>query len=323
MSPICIGLPNASLLYVAHPTRARTARLALPLRTSRRARALRARSRSASSLAAGVGGLRDRQPRHAAGRRARSARRRRTGSTAPTSGPRASSRSRDRNISPRHKLESWNRTSRASSCLAPTRRTRYPSPSPAIRSDGTLEIDGQSPAPRRSSSTSPAQRSTSKGRVVARPRDDLVAYRIPAGAHVRSLAGASHRTAGPGTDSLPRLARRHVDDRTLRAHLSPRRGHRCRGRRDHSRRQAAAQAALRPPARRSTSAFRPAAAPTEALGLSIDVPDTPLDGRVLGAEGLRAALRDGQAHVRRATPKRLKRPRPHRAAHRPCRCAPT
>jgi hypothetical protein len=54
--------------------------------------------------------------------------------------------------------------------------------------DGTLEIDGRPAAAQTLVVNVSGTAIDLDGRVVARPRDGLVAYRIPVGAHVRSLA---------------------------------------------------------------------------------------------------------------------------------------
>jgi hypothetical protein len=85
-------------------------------------------------------------------------------------------------------LESWNRALRGVVVLGTPARDPFPTSVARVARDGTLEIDG-SPA---TAQTLVANVSGSaidlEGRVVARPRDGLVAYRIRAGAHVHSLA---------------------------------------------------------------------------------------------------------------------------------------
>ncbi len=85
-------------------------------------------------------------------------------------------------------LESWNRTVRDVIVLG----TAAPDPLPLrvarVAPDGSLEISGKRTAEQIYVVNVSGSAIGLQGRVVARPRDGLVAYRVPAGAHVRWLA---------------------------------------------------------------------------------------------------------------------------------------
>jgi hypothetical protein len=85
-------------------------------------------------------------------------------------------------------LESWNRDLRGVVVL----RTPAPDPFPVevanITRDGTLQINGKPTEAETLIVNVSGSAIQLEGEVVARPRDGLVAYRIPAGAHVHSLA---------------------------------------------------------------------------------------------------------------------------------------
>jgi hypothetical protein len=84
-------------------------------------------------------------------------------------------------------LESWNRDLRGVVVL----RTSAPDPFPIsvanVTRDGTLEIGGKPTGAETLIVNVSGSAIRLEGEVVARPRDGLVAYRIPAGAHVYSL----------------------------------------------------------------------------------------------------------------------------------------
>jgi hypothetical protein len=186
------------------------------------------------------------------------------------------------NIFARASLETWNRTFSGVVVLATAAPDRLPEAVARIRPDGTLEIDGVVARAQTLVANIAGTSIDVEGKVVARPRTDLVAYRIPNGAHVRSLTwgmapdrwmGTQLRfRAWPGVgsargryevtlalpkDKLPRKGELTLGGRPLRKlHFVP-------GQTVH----------LSIPA---------AGSPTDALGIRIDVPETPLDGRVLG-----------------------------------------
>ncbi|TMK28664.1 MAG: hypothetical protein E6G64_08540 [Actinobacteria bacterium] len=92
-------------------------------------------------------------------------------------------------------LESWNRDIRGVVLLDTTAPDRLPESVARVRIDGTLEIDRRPARAQVLVVNTAGSQIGLDGRVVARPRDGLVAYRIPAGAHVRWLA----RGLGPDT----------------------------------------------------------------------------------------------------------------------------
>jgi hypothetical protein len=85
-------------------------------------------------------------------------------------------------------VESWNRNLQGIVVLGKPATDPYPVEVAHVAPDGTLVIAGR---PTRSEVFVVNTNGSAidlQGRVVARPRDDLVAYRVPAHAHVRSLA---------------------------------------------------------------------------------------------------------------------------------------
>jgi len=85
-------------------------------------------------------------------------------------------------------LESWNRDLRGVVVLDTPAPDPFPSSVARVASDGTLEIAGRPAAAQTLVVNVSGSAIDLEGRVVARPRDGLIAYRIPEGAHVRSLA---------------------------------------------------------------------------------------------------------------------------------------
>jgi hypothetical protein len=84
-------------------------------------------------------------------------------------------------------LESWNRSVRGVVLLGKPAIDPYPASSGHVDTDGRLLIDGR-PAEAQVLVVNVAGSAIDlEGRIVARPREGLVAYRVPAGAHVRSL----------------------------------------------------------------------------------------------------------------------------------------
>jgi hypothetical protein len=170
-------------------------------------------------------------------------------------------------------LESWNRDLRGVVVLATPPPDPFPSSVARVARDGTLQISGKPAAAQTLVVNVSGSAIDLEGRVVARPRDGLVAYRIPAGAHVHSLArglmadgwtGANLRYQAwpirPGRYELvlsvpagtpPRTVK--VGERTFRVRAAE--------------------------PRRIT-------VPTSgtALELTVDVPNSPLGGRVLGVK---------------------------------------
>lgn len=85
-------------------------------------------------------------------------------------------------------LESWNRTVRDVIVLGSAAPETLPLRVARVAPDGSLEIAGRRTAEHVFVVNVSGSAIGLDGRVVARPRDGLVAYRVPAGAHVRWLA---------------------------------------------------------------------------------------------------------------------------------------
>ena len=84
-------------------------------------------------------------------------------------------------------VESWNRSVRGVVLLGKPAIDPYPVSSGHVAQDGRLLIDGRSADAQVLVVNVAGSAIDLEGRIVARPREGLVAYRIPAGAHVRSL----------------------------------------------------------------------------------------------------------------------------------------
>jgi hypothetical protein len=85
-------------------------------------------------------------------------------------------------------LESWNRDVRGLVVLQAPAPDPFPTSVARVRADGTLEIDERPTQAQTLVVNTFGSQIGVDGRVVARPRDGLVVYRIPAGAHVHWLA---------------------------------------------------------------------------------------------------------------------------------------
>jgi hypothetical protein len=85
-------------------------------------------------------------------------------------------------------LESWNRDLRGVVVLATSAPDPFPRSIARVAPDGTLEISGRPAAAQTLVANVSGSAIGLDGRVVARPREELVAYRIPRGAHVHWLA---------------------------------------------------------------------------------------------------------------------------------------
>jgi hypothetical protein len=85
-------------------------------------------------------------------------------------------------------LESWNRSVRRLAVLEAPAPDPFPRSVARVRPDGTLELDGRAARAQLLVVNTFGSQIGLDGRVVARPRDGLVAYRIPARAQVHWLA---------------------------------------------------------------------------------------------------------------------------------------
>lgn len=85
-------------------------------------------------------------------------------------------------------LESWNRDLRGVVVLGTSAPDPFPTSIARVASDGTLEIGGKTATAQTLIVNVSGSAIDLEGQIVARPRDGLVAYRIPAGAHIRTLA---------------------------------------------------------------------------------------------------------------------------------------
>jgi hypothetical protein len=172
-------------------------------------------------------------------------------------------------------LESWNRDVRHVLVLGTKPPDEYPSAHVDIAPDGTLEIAGRPAASQTIVANVSGSAIALEGRAVAHPLKGLVAYRIPADAHVRWFARglAPDRWTGtklryqtwparPGRYELRLAVPQGTTPRTVSVDgrvLVVRAGH------------------------PRTLAVSTTGAP---LRLDVDVPNTPLGGRVLGVQVL-------------------------------------
>jgi hypothetical protein len=172
-------------------------------------------------------------------------------------------------------LESWNRDLRGVVVLATPAPDPFPATVAHVAVDGTLEIGGHEAAAQTIVANVSGSAIGLEGDVVAHPRADLVAYRIPRGAHVRWLADGlapdrwtanrlRYRVwpARPGRYVVTLLVPRGTPPRTVEV--------------------AGRTLVLRANERRRLT-VPTAGAP---LDLNVDVPNSPLGGRVLGVKVL-------------------------------------
>jgi len=186
------------------------------------------------------------------------------------------------NIFARASLESWNRDITGVVVLATAAPDRLPEAVARVRTDGTLEIDGRTAAAQTLVVNIAGSSIDLEGKIVARPRRDLVAYRIPAGAHVRSLTWGLAPDRWMGTELRFRVWPGQVSSHgryqltlALPKDKLPRKGEiRLGGR--------LVRKLTFVPGKTVHLSFPAGGSPTEALGVFVDVPETPLDGRVLG-----------------------------------------
>ena len=171
-------------------------------------------------------------------------------------------------------LESWNRDLRGVVLLDTQPPDPFPAAVASVARDGTLQIDGKPAKAQTLIANVSGTTIGLEGHVVRRPRDGLVAYRIPAGAHVSWLAAG----LAPDGWTGPRLRYRAWPTRAgpLRAEpLCP-----CR--------DAAAQDRHRQahPTSSAPATPRRIVVPTAGapLVMFVDVQSSPLGGRVLGVK---------------------------------------
>ena len=175
-------------------------------------------------------------------------------------------------------LESWNRDVRHVLVLGTKPPDEYPSAHATIAPDGTLDVDGRPAAAQTIVANVSGSAISFDGRAVARPLTGLVAYRIPAGTHVRWFARGLAPDGWTGTKLRYQVWPVRPGRYELRIavpHGTAARTVELDGRRF----------VLRPGGARSLTV------PTDgsALSMNVDVPNAPLGGRVLGVKvsGLR------------------------------------
>jgi len=170
-------------------------------------------------------------------------------------------------------LESWNRDLRGVVVLGTAAPDPFPSSVARVRTDGTLEIGGRRAAAQTLVVNVSGSAIDLEGRVVARPRKGLIAYRILPGAHVRSLARGLAPDGWTGTRLRYRawpIQRGRYELTVSIPRGTPDRTVEIGGR-------TITLAAGHP--RHVTVITR-----GEALALNVDVPNAPLGGRVLGVK---------------------------------------
>jgi hypothetical protein len=183
-------------------------------------------------------------------------------------------------------LESWNRSLRGVVLLGKPAGDPYQVEVAHIAPDGTLLIDGRATRDEVFVVNVDGSAIGLEGRIVARPRPGLLAYRVPAGAHVRFLARGLSPDGWTGTDLhyevWPHGAGRYDLTLTLPPGAAARNATLTTGR---AKRTVTLHAAQRTHLSLITNG-----AP---LHVVVDVPTSPLGGRVLGAQvaGLRFVSR--------------------------------
>jgi hypothetical protein len=174
-------------------------------------------------------------------------------------------------------LESWNRNLRGVILLGKPASDPYAVQVAHIAPDGTLLVAGNPTRKEVLVVNVDGSAIDLEGRIVARPRPGIVAYRVPAGAHVRSLARGLSPDGWTGTrldyEVWPRHAGRYELTLTLPSGSTPR------------------KATLSTDATKRTVTLRAShplrlSIPTSGspLHLVVDVPTSPLGGRILGAQ---------------------------------------
>ena len=179
-------------------------------------------------------------------------------------------------------LESWNRSLRGVILLGKPAGDPYKVETAHITPDGTLLVDGHTTRREVLVVNVDGSAIQLQGRVVVRPRPGLVVYRVPAGAHVRSLAKGLSPDGWTGTELdyevWPHRAGRYEVTLTLPPGSPERRATLTTGGEKRSIVLHAGQ-------------LTHATLPTDRapLHVVVDVPTSPLGGRILGAQvrGLR------------------------------------
>jgi hypothetical protein len=280
-----IGLPNASLLYSLLPLGVAGLALALPLRR-RGVPELFAALGIGLMLAAGIAV-------YATDRLATDWAARTYGAASQLNwldrsglGPARHLALPNSNIFARASLESWNRNITGVVVLATSAPDRLPEAVARVRTDGTMEIDGAVARPQLLVVNVAGSAIDLQGTVVARPRPDLIAYRIPAGAKVRSLTWGLAPDGWAGAELKFRVWGAHLNPHgrleltlALPQHFIARRGELHLG-------DSVRRFMLRP-GRELRFSLPVHGAPPPVLKVLLDVPRTPLDGRILGARVLK------------------------------------
>jgi hypothetical protein len=175
-------------------------------------------------------------------------------------------------------LESWNRDVEHVVVLATQPPDEYPHIRATIARDGTLELDGRPTTAQTIVANVSGSAIALEGRVAARPLTGLVAYRVPPHAHVRWFARGLAPDGWTGTKlryrAWPIRPGRYELTLSVPANAAPR---------------TVKVAGRTFVVRAGTS--RHLTLPTDGspLAVNVDVPDTPLGGRILGVKvsGLR------------------------------------
>jgi hypothetical protein len=176
-------------------------------------------------------------------------------------------------------LETWNRDLHGVVVLGKAAPDPYPVQIARVSPDGRLVIAGRPTQSEVLVVNVYGSTIDLEGRAVARPRDGLIAYRIPTNAHVRSLARGLSPDGWTGTQLeyqvWPQKAGHYELTLTLPRDAPPRNATLTTG---HGKRSVILHAAR--PLRLSI--------PTTGgpLHLTVDVPGSPLGGRILGAQVL-------------------------------------
>jgi hypothetical protein len=179
-------------------------------------------------------------------------------------------------------LESWNRSLRGVILLGKPAGDPYKVETAHITPDGTLLVDGRTTRREVLVVNVDGSAIQLQGRIVVRPRPGLVVYRVPAGAHVRSLAKGLSPDGWTGTELdyevWPHRAGRYEVTLTLPPGSPERRATLTTGGEKRSIVLHAGQ-------------LTHVTLPTDRapLHVVVDVPTSPLGGRILGAQvrGLR------------------------------------